>query len=172
VPTLPPLLRRKFFGRRRASFFDAGDKQSAAKLIEFVFAREYRNHQLVPQLLGARGDSPCVSRHARRARTLRRLARPSWQSLRKSRSRAALLEKTGHNAEAVEFLDQLVKSAPWKVLTACASRRPGWAAKDANSSTDGLAKIASNAEAPYNIRVEAATALSGAQTGAGLGSAS
>jgi len=26
---------------------------------------------------------------------------------------AALLEKAGHNAEAIEFLDPLVKSAPW-----------------------------------------------------------
>jgi hypothetical protein len=45
------------------------------------------------------------------------------------------------------------------------------ATKDANASTDALAKIASNAEAAYSVRVEAATALSSAHASADLGSA-
>ena len=36
---------------------------------------------------------------------------------------AALLEKTGHNAEAIEFLEQLVKSAPWEAAYRCGWRK-------------------------------------------------
>jgi len=152
--------------------FDAGDKQSARKLIEFVFAREIENHQLVASnFLGlaeirlASGDTPGA------LELLRRLAAVVGNPYENLDPAAALLEKTGHNAEAVEFLDQLVKSAPWEASYRLRLEKARLAAKDANSSADGLAKIASNAEAPYSIRVEAAVALSGAQTAAGLGSA-
>ena len=152
--------------------FDAGDKQSARKLIEFVFAREIENHQLVASnFLGlaeirlAAGDAPGA------LELLRRLAAVVGNPYENLDPAAALLEKTGHNAEAVEFLDQLVKSAPWEASYRLRFEKARLAAKDANSSADGLAKIASNAEAPYNIRVEAAIALSGAQIAAGLGSA-
>jgi hypothetical protein len=151
--------------------FDAGDKQSARKLIEFVFAREIENHQLIASnFLGlseirvAAGDMPGA------LELLRRLVVVLGNPYENLDPAAALLEKTGHNAEAVEFLDQLVKSAPWEASYRLRLAKARLAAKDANSSVDALAKISSSSEDAYSVRVEAAIALSGAQTAADLGS--
>jgi Flp pilus assembly protein TadD len=152
--------------------FDVGDKQSARKLAEFVFAREIENHQLVASnFLGlaeiriAAGDTPGA------LDLLRRLVVVVGNPYENLDPAAALLEKTAHPAEAVEFLDQLVKSAPWEVSYRLRLARAQLAAKDANASADALAKIAFSAEAAYSVRVEAAIALSGNQTAADLGSA-
>jgi predicted Zn-dependent protease len=152
--------------------FDAGDKQSARKVIEFVFAREIENHQLVASnFLGlaeiriAAGDTPGA------IELLRRLVLVVGNPYENLDPAAALLEKTGHAAEAVEFLDQLVKSAPWEPSYRLRFEKARIAAKDANSSIDALAKIASSSGAAYSVRVEAAIALSGAHAAADLGSA-
>jgi predicted Zn-dependent protease len=152
--------------------FDAGDKQSARQLIEFVFAREIENHQLVASnFLGlaeiriAAGDTPGG------LELLRRLVVVVGNPYENLDPAAALLEKTGHSAEAVEFLDQLVKSAPWQASYRLRLAKARLVAKDRNSSVDALTKIASSSEAAYNVRVEAAIALAGAQTVAHLGSA-
>jgi predicted Zn-dependent protease len=152
--------------------FDAGGKQSARELIEFVFAREIENHQLVASnFLGlaeirlAAGDTPGA------LELLRRLVAVVGNPYENIAPAAALLEKTGHNAEAVEFLEQLVKAAPWEASYHLRLAKARLAAKDANSSVDALAKIASSAEVPHSVRVEAAIALSGAQKAAELGSA-
>ena len=152
--------------------FDLGDKQSARKLIEFVFAREIENHQLVASnFLGlaeiriAAGDTPGA------LELLRRLAVVVGNPYENLDSAAALLEKTGHPAEAVEFLSQLVKSAPWEASYRLRLAKVRLAAKDANTSADALVKTASSADAAYSVRVEAAIALSGPRTTADLGSA-
>ncbi len=152
--------------------FDAGDKQSARKVIEFVFAREIENHQLVASnFLGlaeiriAAGDTPGA------IELLRRLVLVVGNPYENLDPAAALLEKTGHAAEAVEFLDQLVKSAPWEPSYRLRFEKARIAAKDANSSIDALAKIASSSGAAYSVRVEAAIALSGAHAADDLGSA-
>jgi predicted Zn-dependent protease len=152
--------------------FEAGDKQSARQLIEFVFAREIENHRLVASnFLGlaeiriAAGDTPGA------IELLRRLVVVVGNPYENLDPAAALLEKTGHPAEAVEFLDQLEKSAPWEASYHVRLAKARLAAKDANASTDALAKIASSTEAAYSVRVEAATALSGAPDAGDLGSA-
>jgi len=152
--------------------FDSGDKQSARKVIEFVFAREIENHQLVASnFLGlaeiriAAGDTPGA------LELLRRLVVVVGNPYENLDPAAALLEKTGHPAEAVEFLDQLVKSAPWEAPYRLRLAKARMATKDASPSADALAKIASSAEAAYSVRVEAAIALSSAHTSADLGSA-
>ncbi len=152
--------------------FDTGDKQSARKVIEFVFAREIENHQLVASnFLGlaeiriAAGDTPGA------LELLRRLVVVVGNPYENLDPAAALLEKTGHLAEAVEFLDQLVKSAPWEASYRLRLAKARTATKDANASTDALEKIASSAAAAYSVRVEAAIALSSVHTSAGLGSA-
>jgi predicted Zn-dependent protease len=151
--------------------FDAGDKQSARKLIEFVFAREIDSHHLVASnFLGlaeirvAAGDTPGA------LELLRRLVVVVGNPYENLDPAAALLEKTGHAAEAVEFLDQLVKSAPWEDSYRLRLAKARITAKDAKASADALAKIASSAAAAYAVRVEAAIALSGAQTAVDLGS--
>ncbi len=152
--------------------FDAVDKQSARKVIEFVFAREIEDHQLVASnFLGlaeiriASGDTPGA------LELLRRLVVVVGNPYENLDPAAALLEKTGHNAEAVEFLDQLVKSAPWEASYRLRLAKARVAAKDSNASVDTLAKIASSPEAAYSVRIEAAIALSGTPTSADPGSA-
>ncbi|HVS74727.1 MAG TPA: hypothetical protein VHE23_04815 [Candidatus Acidoferrales bacterium] len=151
---------------------EAGDKQSARKILEFVFAREIDEHKLVaPNFLGlaeiriAAGDLPGA------LELLRRLVVVVGNPYENLNPAAALLEKTGHNTEAVEFLDQLVKSAPWEpsYRLRLAKARIA-AAQDANSAQDTLVKIASSPESLYTIRVEAASALAGSRPAADFGS--
>jgi predicted Zn-dependent protease len=152
---------------------DAGDKLSARKILEFVFARELDEHKLAaPNFLGLAeiripsGDMPGA------LELLRRLVIAVGNPYENLSSASALLEKTGHNAEAIEFLNQLIKSAPWEPAYRLRLAKAEIAAnQDAGAALDALAKIAAAPESPYGVRVEAATALSGSRPAADLGSA-
>jgi predicted Zn-dependent protease len=153
--------------------FEAGDKQSARKLLEYVFAGEIEEHQLVAaNFLGlaeiriAAGDTPGA------LELLRRLVLAVGSPYENLDSAASLLEKTGHNKEAVEFLDQLVKATPWDFSFRLRLAKPRiGAAQDAASAQVILTKIAAGSQAPYNMRVEAASALAGARAQVDFGSA-
>lgn len=143
----------------------SGDKQSARKILEYAFARDIEEHQLsAANFLGlaeirlASGDTPGA------LDLLHRLVIAVGNPLENLDPAAALLEKTRHNAEAVEFLQQLVKSAPWepsyrarlaKVMVA--------AGKDVPQARTSLAAVAADAESPYQLRADSATALAGSQ---------
>ena len=143
--------------------FEAGDKQSARKTLEFVFAREIDAHQLVAaNFLGlaeiriASGDMPGA------LDLLRRLVIVVGNPFENLDPAAALLEKAGRNAEAVEFLDQLVKSAPWEPSYRLRLAKAKLAAgQDASAAQDTLGSIASGASVPYDLRVKSALALAG-----------
>jgi predicted Zn-dependent protease len=151
--------------------FEAGDKQSARRILELVFAREIEEHKLVAaNFLGlaeirlASGDTPGA------LDLLHRLAVAIGNPFENLDPAAALLEKTGHNAEAIEFLDQLVRSAPWEPSY---RRRLAKAKLTTNASAaeahDALLSIASGTGAPYEVRVKASLTLSG-RTHSDLGS--
>ena len=94
--------------------FETGDKQSARKILELVFAREIEEHQLVAaNFLGLAEIRLASGDIAGALDLLHRLVVAVGNPFENLDPAAALLEKTGHNAEAIEFLDQLVKSAPW-----------------------------------------------------------
>jgi tetratricopeptide (TPR) repeat protein len=77
-------------------------------------------------------------------------------------SAAALLEKTGHYAEAIAFLDPLVRSTPWEAAFRLRlAKAQILAGTDRSAGRDSLGKIAAAPENPYSQRVEAALALSG-----------
>ena len=148
--------------------FDAGDKQSARKILELVFAREIEGHNLVAaNFLGlaeirlAAGDTPGA------LDLLRRLVVVVGNSFENLDPAASLLEKTGHNGEAVEFLDQLVKSAPWEPSYRLRLAKARLAVKDAaegqaaTQAQESLAAIASAPSSPYSLRLEAAVAIAG-----------
>ena len=143
--------------------FEAGDKQSARKILEFVFAREIDEHQLnAANFLGlaeirlASEDTPGA------LDLLRRLVVAVGNPFENLDPAAALLEKTGHNAEAIEFLDQFVKSAPWDPSYRLRLAKARLAAgQDAPASQDALGSVASGASVPYDLRIKAAAALSG-----------
>jgi predicted Zn-dependent protease len=143
--------------------FEAGDKQSARKILEFVFTREIDEHQLVAaNFLGlaetrlASGDTPGA------IDLLRRLVVVVGSPFENLDPAAALLEKTGHNAEAIEFLEQLVKSTPWDPSYLLRLTKVRIAAgQNAAQSQETVALIASGAEVPYDLRIKAALALVG-----------
>jgi tetratricopeptide (TPR) repeat protein len=151
--------------------FEAGDKQSARKILELVFAHEIEEHRLVASnFLGlaeirlASGDTQGT------LELLRRLVVAVGNPYENLDPAAGLLERTGHNAEAIEFLDQLVKSAPWEPSYRLRLAKAQLAVANNNASAvESLTSIASAANAAYELRIKAATAL-GARSHSDLGS--
>jgi cellulose synthase operon protein C len=152
--------------------FEAGDKQSARKILEFVFAHEIDEHQLsAANFLGlaeirlASGETPGA------LDLLRRLVATVGNPFENLDPAAGLLEKTGHHAESIEFLDQLVKSAPWdagyrlRLAKAQVENK-----QNITTSREALVSIASAPSIPYDLRIKAASALAdGPQADLGSG---
>jgi hypothetical protein len=153
--------------------FEAGDKRSARKILEFVFAREIEEHQLVAaNFLGlaeiriADGDTPGA------VDLLHRLVLVVGDPYQNMDSAATLLEKTGHSAEALEFLAPLAKATPWEpAYRLRLAKAQIAAAHTADVAHQSLTDIASAPQNPYGVRVEATLALSGIHRGVDLGSA-
>jgi Flp pilus assembly protein TadD len=152
---------------------EAGDKQSARKVLEFVFARELEEQQLVAaNFLGlaeiriAAADTPgAVS-------LLKRLVLVVGDPYANMDSAAALLEKTGHAAEAIGFLEPLAKSTPWDASYRLRLAKAQLAvAKDNSAAQESLARIAADGTDVYAIRVQAAEALGAVSARKNLGSA-
>ena len=162
----PALLRRA-----ARQLFESGDKQSARKILEYVFAQEIDEHHLsAANFLGlaeirlASGDTSGA------LDLLRRLMVAVGNPFENLDPAAALLEKTGYNKEAVEFLGQLVKSAPWNATYRLRLAQAKVAADvEASSARDELVSIASATSVSYDVRVKAAAGLSG-QSHSDLGS--
>jgi predicted Zn-dependent protease len=143
--------------------FASGDKQSARKILELVFAREIEEHQLVAaNFLGLAEIRLASGDTARALDLLHRLVVAVGSPYENIDPTAALLEKTGHTAEAIEFLDQLVKAAPWDTSYRLRLAKAKLAAgKDAATAQDALVSIASGANTSYDLRIKAATAIAG-----------
>ena len=153
--------------------FEAGDKRSARKILEFVFAREIEEHQLVAaNFLGlaeiriADGDTGGA------VGLLHRLVLVVGDPDQNMDSAATLLEKTGHPAEALEFLARLVKATPWDPAYRLRLAKVQLATARWTDAAHGiLTQIASAPQNPYSLRIEATLALSGIHRGVDLGSA-
>ena len=143
--------------------FEAGDKQSARKILELVFAREIEEHQLVAaNFLGLAEIRLASGDTAGALDLLQRLVVAVGNPFENLDPAAALLEKTGHNAEAIEFLDQLVKSAPWDPSYRLRLADARLAAnKNSSTAIEALVSIASGPSTPYELRLKAAGALAG-----------
>jgi tetratricopeptide (TPR) repeat protein len=143
--------------------FEAGDKQSARKILELVFAREIEEHKLVAaNFLGLAEIRLAAEDTAGALDLLHRLVVAVGNPFENLDPAAALLEKTGHNAEAVEFLGQLVKSAPWdgsyRLRLAKAKLAAG---SDSAAAQDALSAIVSAPASTYDLRLKAAAAITG-----------
>ncbi len=143
--------------------FEGGDKQSARKVLEFVFARELDEHNLVAaNFLGLAEIRIAAGDTAGGVELLRRMVVAVGNPFENLDPAAALLEKTGHNAEAVEFLAQLVQSAPWDPVYRLRLAKATFAAgQNAGSAQHVLASIASSGEVAYSVRTQAALTLAG-----------
>ena len=153
--------------------FEAGDKRSARKILEFVFAREIEEHQLVAaNFLGLAeirvGDSDTDGAVV----LLQRLVQVVGDPYQNMDSAAALLEKTGHPAEASEFLARLVKATPWEPAYRLRLAKAQLAtARGTDMAHEILSQIASTPQNSYSLRLEATSALSGIHNDLDLGSA-
>ncbi|HET6177372.1 MAG TPA: hypothetical protein VFE61_10595 [Candidatus Sulfotelmatobacter sp.] len=143
--------------------FEAGDKQSARKILELVFASEIAEHKLVAtNFLGLAEIRLASGDTAGTLDLLHRLVVAVGNPFENLDPAAALLEKTGHNAEALEFLDQLVKSAPWNPSYRLRLAKAKLAAnQDADTAQTQLATIAAAPSTTYDLRLKAAEALAG-----------
>ncbi|HXJ88463.1 MAG TPA: BTAD domain-containing putative transcriptional regulator [Candidatus Binatia bacterium] len=147
--------------------FEAGDKPAARKILELVFAGEIEEHKLVAaNFLGLAEIRLAAGDTAGALDLLRRLVIAVGAPFENLDPAAALLEKTGHNIDALEFLEQLVKSAPWDVSYRLRLAKAKLAAgSDIANAADVLANIASSLTSAYDLRLKAAAALSGRSIG-------
>lgn len=143
--------------------FDGGDKQSARKILEFVFARELEGHQLVATNFLGLAEIRIADGDTQGAVTLlKRLVLVVGDAYQNMDSSSALFEKTGHPAEAVMFLEPLAKATPWEPsFQLRLDKAQLAAAQDKTAAAQSLAKLAAASENPYALRVQAATALAG-----------
>jgi len=72
---------------------------------------------------------------------------------------ASLLEKNHHPAEAIPFLESLVKSVPWDASYRLRLARAELGSNALDPARANLLAVARDAAAPYDLRVEAARAL-------------
>ncbi len=153
--------------------FNSGDKQSARKVLEFVFAREIEEHKLdAANFLGLAEIRISAGDTSGAVELLRRLVLVVGNPFENLDPAATLLEKTGHNAEAIEFLEQLVKASPWEPGYRLRLARAKVAAgQDVESAQNALAAIASGTDVSYSVRTQSALALAIKSGHVDLGSA-
>jgi tetratricopeptide (TPR) repeat protein len=153
--------------------FDGGDKQSARKILEFVFARQLEEHQLVAtNFLGLAEIRIADGDVAGAVTLLKRLALVVGDAYQNMDSSAALFEKTGHPTEALVFLEPLANATPWEPpFRLRLSKAQLLVAQDKNAAAQSLAKLSAAPENPYALRVQAATALAGLPQHGEFGSA-
>lgn len=143
--------------------FETGDKLSARKILEGVFAQDIEEHKLVAtNFLGLAEIRLASGDTAGALDLLRRLAVTVGNPYENLDPAAALLEKFHHDLEAVEFLDQLVKCSPWDPSYRLRLAKARLASSaDVSQAQDSLQAIAAAPTTPYDIRLKAAAALEG-----------
>jgi Tetratricopeptide repeat len=148
----------------------AGDSQSARRILEFVYTREIDNHQLTAaNMLGLAEIRIAAGDVDGAAALLRRMTLVVGGPFENQDAAAALLARTGHPAQAVSFLEELVKAVPWNAQYRGRLAQARIAAgQNVESAQKELASIASDKSVPYEDRVAFADGL---RPAASLGSA-
>jgi cellulose synthase operon protein C len=155
-----------------ATLQKSGQRGPARKILEYAFAQEIADHKLnAANMLGLAeiriqdGDMPGA------LQILHRLTLVVGQPFENLEPAASLLSKSGHHAEAVEFLAQLLKATPWderiRLKLAQEQLASGVGADAAQSEA---VKVASDTQSAYVDREDAASILKG-RGAASLGSA-
>src|SRR5262249_25557413 len=92
----------------------AGDKQSAQKILEFVFTREIEQRDLTAaNMLGLAEIRIQAGDLDAGVALLRRMTLVAGGPFENQDAAAALLLRMGHPAQAVSFLQELAKAVPW-----------------------------------------------------------
>jgi tetratricopeptide (TPR) repeat protein len=142
---------------------EAGDKQSANKILEFVFTREIDNRSLTTSNMLGLADIRLQKGDLEGAMALlRRMALVVGNPFEGQDPAAALLLRTGHPAQAAMFLQELVTAVPWnagyRVRLAQAHIAAG---ENPDAASRDLVAIAAAPNVPYESRLNAAQALTG-----------
>ena len=150
----------------------SGDEASARKLLAFVYAREIDQRHLDASYFLALAEIRLANGNLTGAMDLlHRLNMVVGEPFANLEPAAALLTKTGHPAEAAQLFDQLAKAAPWDFSGRVSLAKNRIAAgTDLGAAQQELAAIASDAAAPYAVRVQASMAMEGRPVTANLGS--
>ena len=137
----------------------AGMRGAARKLFEYLFAQEIAAHNLTPaNMLGLAEIRLQDGDIAGAMDLLRRLTLVVGQPFENLDPAASLLARTGHHAEAAEFLALLVQAKPWDT-DAClrlAQEQIAVGGDDAANAHKSAQAIAGDAQVPYMERVRAA----------------
>jgi len=144
-------------------FVDLGDRPSARKVLEFLFARQLEEHQLSATSFLGLAEIRVTDGDTTGAMTLlKRLVLTVGDQYQDMDSAAALLEKTNHPAEALTFLEPLAKATPWDASFHLRLAKAQIAANQNKAgAADAMGKMAMARENPYGLRVQAASALPG-----------
>jgi tetratricopeptide (TPR) repeat protein len=144
----------------------AGQRPAARKIFEYVFSQEIVNHQLSSSnMLGLAEIRLSDGDISGGMEILKRLTLVVGRPFENQQAAATLLIRTGHHVEAVEFLTQQVKAVPWDTNARLRLAQEQIAAgKDASTAREDATAVASNPQAAYSDRMEAAKLLAGAVT--------
>lgn len=139
--------------RAAATLSRDGEAAAARTVLEFIYDRALSEGDLgATNFLGLAEIRLQENRLADAMTLLRRMVLVSGEGFANLDPAAVLLEKTGHAAEATEFLASLTEAEPWNM-----DARERLAA--AQNSSDALAGVAKSGAVPYRVRVAAAAAI-------------
>ena len=148
------------------------DRQSARKILEFVFQQEIEGHNLDAANILALAEIRIEAGDLQSAvALLRRMTLVAGEPFETHEPAAALLMRTGHPQEAIRFLKELVTAAPWNSGYRATLAQAQIAANiDVVSARRELIAAAMDKTAPYEMRVSSAKALKASEATAQLGS--
>ncbi len=148
----PELTSHLEFIRNGANELQKSGNQSAARqVLAFVYTRQLDQHDLTPATFLGLAEIRLEEGDTNAAVTLlRRMALVAGEPFENLKEAAALLNKSGHSAEATEFLKQRVQAVPWDLE---ARAQLAGAAKDGGKDT-------APADQPYAYAARLAAASS------------
>ncbi len=138
-------------------------RPASQQLLEFAYKRSLETYEFTaPNFLGLAEIKLRAGNVGEGVALLQRLALVVGEPTDNLVAAAKLLEKTGHPAEAIQFLERLVAAQPWNFDGRVELAKDRIAAKqDESRSRAELRTIASDSGIPYALRAEAATAMRG-----------
>ncbi len=142
---------------------DTGDAPAVRRLLEYIYNRELEQYDFsAANFLGLAEVRLEHNDVAGALALLRRMNLVSGAPFENLAPAAALLEKMGRHAEAVEFRQARARAVPWDIEARLrlAQALAAWGAKSADGPAL-LKSIAAAPEAAYSMRAEAAAAASG-----------
>lgn len=144
-----------------AAIQKAGMRGMARKIFEYVFSQDIAAHNLTAaNILGLAEIRLQDGDTAGAIELLQRLILVVGQPFENLDPAASLLARTGHHAESAEFFAQLVKAKPWDTTARLRLAQEQIAgASDVNAARKSAVTVATDAQALYADRVQAAEML-------------